>query len=159
MIEQSDILRWFEFSHLPIQLQPVSAMFRTLAWQLEATLPDGEEKQFALRKLLEAKDCAVRSAKDRSGPEDNLYHVQQVPSRPIEDVELPEPGGLHAGDTSEWRGALTEHPSTRSSARPESDGNWLEAHDPDPSLHPLGAPSTAAKGPDWPDDAEEDATR
>lgn len=62
--EASPIMRYFEFAHLPEKLQPISAPFWDLACHIEATLPKGPEKSVALRKLLEAKDAAVRSALD-----------------------------------------------------------------------------------------------
>jgi ferritin-like protein len=58
------ILRYFAYTHLPLKLQDISAPFASLAAKMEATLPDGPEKSAGLRKLLEAKDCAVRAALD-----------------------------------------------------------------------------------------------
>lgn len=58
------IMRYFENKHLPENLQGVSKQFRTLAWWVQDNLPDGPEKSVTLRKLLEAKDAAVRSALD-----------------------------------------------------------------------------------------------
>lgn len=56
-------LRWFDFAHLPPGPGRSASMeFRPLAHKLERILPDGPEKTMALRKLLEAKDCAVRAA-------------------------------------------------------------------------------------------------
>lgn len=55
------ILQFFEFSHLPAELQPVSMYFHTLAHNLVNHLPRNPERTSALRKLLEAKDCAVRA--------------------------------------------------------------------------------------------------
>jgi len=55
------MLRFFEFEHLPTHLQPVSAAVWDLACKMKAMLPDGPEKTAGLRKLLEAKDCFVRS--------------------------------------------------------------------------------------------------
>lgn len=55
------LLRWFEYAHLPAKLQEISAPLCELAQQLDATLPDGPEKTAGLRKLLEAKDCFVRA--------------------------------------------------------------------------------------------------
>lgn len=60
----SPILRYFEFKHLPEDLAIVSGRFYGLAQWIEANLPDGAEKSTALRKLLECKDAAVRSALD-----------------------------------------------------------------------------------------------
>ena len=58
------LLKYFEFAHLPATLQEVSKPFHELAWALAQKLPQGEELDMALRKLLEAKDCAVRAALD-----------------------------------------------------------------------------------------------
>lgn len=57
------LLKFFEYDHLPESLQPVSKAFHTLAHELAADINlDGPELTVALRKLLEAKDCAVRAA-------------------------------------------------------------------------------------------------
>lgn len=55
------LMKYFGFTHLPPHLQPISAPFHSLAQSLVDNLPDGGEKDQALRKLLEAKDCAVRA--------------------------------------------------------------------------------------------------
>lgn len=55
------LLQFFEFEHLPVKLQGVSEPFHTLAHLCAERLPDNAEKTTALRKLLEAKDCAVRA--------------------------------------------------------------------------------------------------
>lgn len=55
------LLQFFAFAHLPIHLRVVSEPFGELAEQIDQTLPDNPEKTTALRKLLEAKDCAVRA--------------------------------------------------------------------------------------------------
>lgn len=57
-----DILRFFEFEHLPPALQAISRPWCELARHCAETLPDGPEKSVALRKLLEGKDAAVRAA-------------------------------------------------------------------------------------------------
>lgn len=56
------ILQFFEYSHLPESLQKASNPFGELARALCATLPRNPERTVALRKLLEAKDAAVRAA-------------------------------------------------------------------------------------------------
>lgn len=56
------ILRFFEYEHLPPALQVVSKPFQLLAVTLRLTLPRNAERSVALRKLLEAKDAAVRAA-------------------------------------------------------------------------------------------------
>lgn len=56
------ILRFFAFDHLPTFLQDVSRPFADAAHRMATTLPPGPEVSAGLRKLLEAKDCAVRAA-------------------------------------------------------------------------------------------------
>lgn len=55
------ILRYFHFAHLPPALQATSVKFFEMACFMIATLPRNPERIAALRKLLEAKDCAVRA--------------------------------------------------------------------------------------------------
>lgn len=55
------ILQFFEYEHLPPHLQAISSPFGKLAEHIDATLPGNPEKTVALRKLLEAKDAAVRA--------------------------------------------------------------------------------------------------
>ena len=55
------LLQFFRFNHLPAELQTVSAHFAYLAHTVVATTPRNPERTTALRKLLEAKDCAVRA--------------------------------------------------------------------------------------------------
>lgn len=59
------ILQFFEYEHLPVHLQVASAPFCILAHDLIHLLPRNPERTVSLRKLLEAKDAAVRAA---------LYH-------------------------------------------------------------------------------------
>ena len=58
-----DILRYFEYHHLPVRLQVASKPFHDLAFQIAATpeIQDGEQLRKSLEKLLEAKDCYVRA--------------------------------------------------------------------------------------------------
>jgi ferritin-like protein len=56
------ILQFFRYEHLRgAGLQATSRSFFDLANILVATLPRNPERTVALRKLLEAKDCAVRA--------------------------------------------------------------------------------------------------
>lgn len=55
------LLQFFAFDHLRDDLRAVSQPFGELAQQIVATLPRNPERTVALRKLLEAKDCAVRA--------------------------------------------------------------------------------------------------
>ena len=55
------ILQFFAYEHLPENLQQVSAPFAKLAYVTIDRLPRNPERTVALRKLLEAKDAAVRA--------------------------------------------------------------------------------------------------
>jgi len=55
------LLQFFSYNHLPPHLQAISKRFHDLAWNISDALPDNPEKSAFLRKLLEAKDCAVRA--------------------------------------------------------------------------------------------------
>lgn len=57
----SPIIKYFEYSHLPVHLQEVSKSIGDLAKAMDDALPDCAEKSAGLRKLLEAKDCFVRA--------------------------------------------------------------------------------------------------
>lgn len=56
------IMSYFSYAHLPAHLKGVSQVIAVVAELLNEQLPDDAEKQVGLRKLLEAKDCFVRSA-------------------------------------------------------------------------------------------------
>lgn len=56
------ILRYFHYAHLPPKLQDRSKPFCDLARLIIGTTPRNPERTVALRKLLEAKDAAVRAA-------------------------------------------------------------------------------------------------
>lgn len=60
------IMQFFAYEHLPAHLQAVSKPFGEMAKQVVETIPRNPERTVALRKLLEAKDAAVRAllAKD-----------------------------------------------------------------------------------------------
>lgn len=55
------ILQFFSSSHLPPSLRDVSRPFGDLAEKIVETIPRNPERTVALRKLLEAKDAAVRA--------------------------------------------------------------------------------------------------
>lgn len=60
-VVEERMMKWFEFSHLPEHLQAVSKPFGELAAKIVETVDSGPERTVALRKLLEAKDAAVRA--------------------------------------------------------------------------------------------------
>jgi len=55
------LLQFFAYGHLRPELREVSEDFFVLASHIVETLPENPERTVALRKLLEAKDAAVRS--------------------------------------------------------------------------------------------------
>jgi hypothetical protein len=60
-----EILRYFDYEHLPEHLQEVSKPAGLLAREMIETLGNSHpELHEGLRKLLEAKDCFVRAALD-----------------------------------------------------------------------------------------------
>jgi hypothetical protein len=62
MLASADpMMQFFAYDHLPEHLQGTSALFHHLASTLVRELPRNPERTVALRKLLEAKDCAVRA--------------------------------------------------------------------------------------------------
>jgi F420-0:gamma-glutamyl ligase-like protein len=61
LAKEEPILQFFSFSHLPPHLQEISCSFGNLAGAIATHLPRNPERTVALRKLLEAKDAAVRA--------------------------------------------------------------------------------------------------
>jgi hypothetical protein len=59
---EEPIWQFFSYSHLPERMQEVSRPFGELAADIIAHLPRNPERTVALRKLLEAKDAAVRAS-------------------------------------------------------------------------------------------------
>lgn len=59
---EEPILQFFKYEHLPSTLAQISKPFCEMAANVVATLPRNPERTVALRKLLEAKDAAVRAA-------------------------------------------------------------------------------------------------
>ena len=55
------VMQYFTYEHLPERLQEISKPFCSLAEQVADRAPDNPETAVALRKLLEAKDAAVRA--------------------------------------------------------------------------------------------------
>lgn len=55
------MLQFFTYAHLREELQGISQPFCWLAESIVEKLPRNPERTVALRKLLEAKDCAVRA--------------------------------------------------------------------------------------------------
>ena len=63
MGEELHTMKYFAYDHLPPYLQEISKPFAELANQVYNRVTcDVEERDVAIRKLLEAKDAAVRAA-------------------------------------------------------------------------------------------------
>lgn len=63
------ILQFFAYAHLPAHLQAISKPFHDLAHAMVNDIPRNPERTVALRKVLEAKDAAVRAfIADRERP-------------------------------------------------------------------------------------------
>jgi hypothetical protein len=63
--QQEEILKWFKFDHLRSEsARKVSSGFAQLAHSIVSICAPGPERTVALRKLLEAKDAAVRAKMD-----------------------------------------------------------------------------------------------
>jgi hypothetical protein len=61
------LLRWLEPNrNLPVSVLPVANQIAIVADRMVESCPDGPELTTGLRKLLEAKDCFVRSALSES---------------------------------------------------------------------------------------------
>ena len=60
-MDDEPMLQFFDYAHLPSHLQDVSAQFSHVAKWMVGELPRNPERTAGLRKLLEAKDCAVRA--------------------------------------------------------------------------------------------------
>lgn len=93
-LQEDPILQYFHYSHLPPALSEISQPFCALAGGLVASLPRNAERSTALRKLLEAKDCAVRAnvrPKTVRSLEDEAPVVGEVKTVGADQTEKPIP--------------------------------------------------------------------
>jgi len=62
-MKNNSILDFFGYEHLPHDLQTISKPFSVLAISISQIKTENQEEiKASLRKLLEAKDCAVRAS-------------------------------------------------------------------------------------------------
>lgn len=59
--QPNQLLQFFAYDHLPEDKRKISKLFSELAVEIDKNLPNNVEKNTSMRRLLEAKDCAVRS--------------------------------------------------------------------------------------------------
>jgi hypothetical protein len=89
-----DLLQFFAHDDLSPHLQEVSRPFADIALWMVETLPNNPERTAGLRKLLEAKDCAMRA---------RLFKRESIAAGG---------GGREAGD-GVARSSGTTHPRSR----------------------------------------------
>jgi len=64
MMDKNTCMKYFEYEHMNENSQSVCKPIMELAQEMNKNIPDGLEKVFAMRKLLEAKDCFLRAAEN-----------------------------------------------------------------------------------------------
>lgn len=90
-IAADNLLHFFHYAHLPEKLQATSKAFFLLAHHVVVTVPRTPERTVALRKLLEAKDAAVRA--NLPTPERRPLPTSEKISTDDTDIEVIEQGG------------------------------------------------------------------
>lgn len=83
-LNDDPILRYFGYLHLPVGLQRVSVPFCQLAAAIVNIVPCNAERSVALRKLLEAKDAAVRANVGAAEKAETFYDRLLAESRDLE---------------------------------------------------------------------------
>jgi hypothetical protein len=61
MVREHYLRQFFDTGHLGEDLRPTGELFRALAQVIDEELPKNSESATCLRKLLEARDCALRA--------------------------------------------------------------------------------------------------
>lgn len=70
-------IKYFAYSRLPLKLQAAAKPVDNLAHAMEALLPDGPEKSAGMRKLLEARECFIRSIHEL--PDFTAANIKETP--------------------------------------------------------------------------------
>jgi len=66
-MQEDRMMKWFAYEHLPEHLKEISQPFCFLAREMCHKIEPGPERTVMLRKLLEAKDAAVRAVVSPGG--------------------------------------------------------------------------------------------
>ena len=66
-VSEDRMMKWFAYEHLPQDLKEISQPFCMLAREMCFKIEPGPERTVMLRKLLEAKDAAVRAVVHPAG--------------------------------------------------------------------------------------------
>lgn len=90
---ETPMLHFFHYAHLPERLQVTSKAFFLLAHHVVNTLPRNAERTVALRKLLEAKDAAVRANLPAPKLGQRELPIGETRSADDDDMEIIEKGG------------------------------------------------------------------
>jgi hypothetical protein len=99
------ILQFFTWSHLPEHLAKVSRPFGELALEVASRKPESPETETALRKLLEAKDAAVRATLGTVGSRGKQGEVMKDEITPERLARLPKWAREHI----EWQSAKLKY--------------------------------------------------
>lgn len=89
---QNPILQFFRVDHLPPNMQPMAAAFASMAVAMANVLPDNIEKQVCLRRLMEAKEGAVRALLFQDFSGDGPGATKDLLMKLKEDLEAEFPG-------------------------------------------------------------------
>jgi hypothetical protein len=81
--ERDFLLQFFAYEQLPPKLREISQPFGELAESMVAKLPRNPERTVMLRKLLEAKDCAVRCQVAQDNEDRAHFGEMQTAAQPI----------------------------------------------------------------------------
>ncbi len=143
--DDPEILRFFQFAHLPPRLQEASKPFTVLAAHIASSFPEGEQRAVALQRLLESKDAAVRSL--LPAPATAPTPLQVPPAPPSEpEASLPEPAPASTPfDDADDSEPISIEPDSESpdTVPPPPSSEKGDPDSPDPSTDP---PADEKKG-------------
>lgn len=132
------IMQYFDHRHLADgPLRDISREYTEFAHKINNYLPDSAEKSTALRKLLESKDSAVRSALDLAQPHERAEQHEDVSGIHEGGEELPLPNPATLARVLEGEKRKQNHPGDVEMDRPR--GGEIKASDQiiDPSSIPV----------------------
>ena len=122
VMQADPLLKFFGYAHLPDKLRTASEPFGELAQRIVDTLPRNPERTVALRKLLEAKDAAVRTLLTLVAVVGLLLALSPAPARAAEswghvclmgceEPDAPTPKGLAASSSAQLSPVMWLRPS------------------------------------------------
>jgi len=81
----SNIFKYFKYLHLPEKAQTVAKEFYHMAEWVDVNIPKGREKDKCLKKLCEAKDCAVNVFLPKKEEDKRCYFAPAGNKTPFDD--------------------------------------------------------------------------